>query len=70
MICLKCGRPLTKFAASYPGRDGVMVGFGPVCARSVIVKPTRLLSRAPVLEYRRRAVVVDEAQLALDLVAA
>ena len=67
MNCLKCGKPLTKFAASYPGRDGVVVGFGPVCAKSVVVRPTRTLNRATVLEYRRRAAVVDASQLALEL---
>lgn len=38
MNCLRCGRPLTAYAASVKTRDG-MVGWGPKCAKTVQILP-------------------------------
>ena len=62
MRCSDCGRALFKPPALVIGR----CVYGPVCARRYIVRPTRtahvVYDRLP----RHRAVVVDEAQLALE----
>ena len=65
MNCIACKRPLLRYAASTPTRDGV-VGWGPKCAAKagVIVAPTRTLQ--PVRLPRARP-VVDESQLPLGL---
>lgn len=41
MKCEACGRALTKFAAENTGPDGVVYGWGPVCAKAVIVRKKR-----------------------------
>ena len=35
--CAKCDRPLTRFAVQIPTRAGPM-GWGPTCAKSVVIK--------------------------------
>lgn len=37
MRCLKCGRALLRFAASFVGADGIEVGYGPICGAQYIV---------------------------------
>lgn len=50
--CIACGKPLTKFAASITTRDGP-VGWGPKCAKRVVIRPTR--TRWPVVDVKPRA---------------
>lgn len=53
MKCAKCGRSLTATPKmSVVGAKGIMMYFGPVCARLVRIKPTRTLHRE--VEYLRR----------------
>ncbi len=47
MRCVACGRALTKFAITIPTREG-LVGWGPVCAKRVTIRPTR--TKYPVIE--------------------
>lgn len=61
MRCLACNRPLLRYAASIQTRDGLR-GWGPTCAKAVVIRPTR--TRWPVIESQpRRRVVADESQL-------
>lgn len=60
--CADCKRALRAKPALTIGE----YHFGPKCARRYIIKPARTLS-APVIEYRRRAVAPDAAQLSLEL---
>ncbi len=39
--CHACDKPLKRYAVSNVGADGQVYGFGPVCARSVIVRKKR-----------------------------
>lgn len=39
--CIACGKPLTKYAVSIPTKDGP-VGWGPKCAKRVVIKRDRL----------------------------
>ena len=55
VICARCDRPLTKAAVSIETRNG-QLSWGPVCARYVVVKPTR--TQHKVVEARRPAKVV------------
>lgn len=64
MKCLHCGRPLTKFAASIQTGEGEL-GWGPVCARKVMVG-ARKRARAQA-KAARQPVYVDERQMALEL---
>ena len=64
MKCIHCGRALTKFAVSVDTKAGPY-GWGPVCARKVMVgarKRARAQARAA-----RQPVYVDERQMALEL---
>jgi hypothetical protein len=63
--CLRCGKPLTKFAVSIPTSAGP-AGWGPRCAQTVVVKPTRRLDRQPRVEYRQRAPERDPRQMQLE----
>lgn len=60
--CYACGRALVKYAVSIPTRDGER-GWGPVCARSVVIRATR--TRFPVVERRvvHKAVKRDARQI-------
>lgn len=62
--CMNCGRMLKKFAASIPTDQGD-IGWGPTCARKVLVgarKRARAMHKAS-----RPVVAVDERQLVLEL---
>lgn len=62
MKCIHCGRALKKFAVSVDTKAGPY-GWGPVCARKVIVG-SRKRSQA---RAARQPVYVDERQMALEL---
>ena len=64
--CLRCDRPLTKLAASIQTRDGLR-GWGSVCARYVVITPTRRLDRQARVELRQRAPERDPRQIELEL---
>lgn len=64
MKCLHCGRALKRFAASIQTADGEL-GWGPVCARKVMVG-ARKRARAQA-KAARHPVYVDERQMALEL---
>lgn len=53
MKCIACGRPLTRYAATIPSKDG-LVGWGPKCAEKVLVKVKAERQRG-VKVYPRRA---------------
>jgi len=62
--CMNCGRLLKKFAASIPTDQGD-IGWGPTCARKVLVGARK---RAGAMHKAGRpAVVVDERQMVLEL---
>ena len=62
MNCIACGKPLQKFAFSVPARSGP-IGWGPKCAKRVVIKPTR--TRYPVVEVKPRAQAADPLQIDL-----
>jgi hypothetical protein len=39
--CHACGRAVKRYAASNTGADGTVYGWGPVCAREVVVRAKR-----------------------------
>jgi hypothetical protein len=59
--CLRCNRPLVRFAASIQTRDGLL-GWGPDCAKTVTVTPARPV-RGPRAELRQRPLPRDPRQL-------
>lgn len=59
MNCIACGRLLTQYAASITTRDGV-VGWGPKCAKRVVIRPKR--ARAALIEVKRSAHCADPRQ--------
>lgn len=64
MKCEQCGRALKKFAAFVDTKAGPY-GWGPVCARKVMVG-ARKRARAQA-KAARQPVYVDERQMALEL---
>lgn len=65
MRCVACNRPVLRFALSIPSRQGV-IGWGPQCAKRI--ESAWKSAKAPRAEaIRRRAVMVDPAQMALGL---
>lgn len=63
MKCIACGRRLEKYTVSIPSKDG-LIGWGPVCARAVTIRP----ARTPAPARRPRAPQpVDPAQRELEL---
>lgn len=62
MKCIHCGRALTKFAVSVDTKAGPY-GWGPVCARKVIVGSRKRTQASAA----RQPVYVDERQMAMEL---
>ncbi len=64
MKCARCGKPLTKAAASIPTKNGPLF-WGPKCSRYVVIKPNRTAPFFNGLESRRMSAprIAHESQL-------